>query len=341
MASDDKGPTGPDLSKGVSAGDLPDGGMLAGHIGDDEILLVRQNGTLFALSAHCTHYHGPLADGLLVGETVRCPWHHARFNLADRRSDRSAGAQPADLLAGRRAGRQGLRQKQKEPSPRRRQPDRQTSTLSSSVAALPDLPPRRCCAAAASPDSITMLSNDDAAPVDRPNLSKDYLAGSAPEDWVPLRGDDWYAENKIDLKLKTEVASLDAKSKELTLGERQQDEVRQTAAGDRRRAGQARHSGRRSAARPHVALARRLPRDHRAGEDRQARGRHRRELHRAGGRRRAARARDRSPCRRAGEAPAGTGVRTAAGRLHPRAARRARRHIPSRGHCHAQSTANA
>jgi NADPH-dependent 2,4-dienoyl-CoA reductase/sulfur reductase-like enzyme len=65
---------------------------------------------------------------------------------------------------------------------------------------------------------VTMLSNDDAAPVDRPNLSKDYLAGSAPEDWVPLRGDDWYAENKIDLKLKTEVTSLDTKSKELTLG---------------------------------------------------------------------------------------------------------------------------
>ena len=64
-----------------------------------------------------------------------------------------------------------------------------------------------------------MLSNDDALPVDRPNLSKDYLAGSAPEDWVPLRGDDWYAENKIDLKLQTEVAALDAKGKELTLGD--------------------------------------------------------------------------------------------------------------------------
>ena len=67
--------------------------------------------------------------------------------------------------------------------------------------------------------SITMFSSDEAAPVDRPNLSKDYLAGSAPEDWVPLRGDDWYAENRIELKLKTEVAALDAKAKELTLGD--------------------------------------------------------------------------------------------------------------------------
>src|SRR5262249_901942 len=54
---------------------------------------------------------------------------------------------------------------------------------------------------------------------DRPNLSKDYLAGSAPEDWVPLRGDDWYAENNIKLSLKTEVRALDTKSKELLLGD--------------------------------------------------------------------------------------------------------------------------
>ena len=38
--------------------------------------------------------------------------------------------------------------------------------------------------------SIVMLSNDAAPPVDRPNLSKDYLAGSAPEDWLPLRPDE-------------------------------------------------------------------------------------------------------------------------------------------------------
>jgi nitrite reductase/ring-hydroxylating ferredoxin subunit len=81
MASSDKGPTGPDLSKGMPTADLPDGAMVAGHIGDDAVLVVRKDGKLYALSAHCTHYHGPLADGLLVGATVRCPWHHARFNL--------------------------------------------------------------------------------------------------------------------------------------------------------------------------------------------------------------------------------------------------------------------
>ena len=81
MATEEKKPGGPDLSAGIPAADLAEGAMLTGHIGDDEVLLVRQGGKLFALSAHCTHYHGPLADGLLVGETIRCPWHHAHFNL--------------------------------------------------------------------------------------------------------------------------------------------------------------------------------------------------------------------------------------------------------------------
>jgi len=64
-----------------------------------------------------------------------------------------------------------------------------------------------------------MLSDDDAPPVDRPNLSKDYLAGNAPEDWIPLRGDDFYVDQDIDLRLKTPVASIDARAREVVLGD--------------------------------------------------------------------------------------------------------------------------
>jgi NADPH-dependent 2,4-dienoyl-CoA reductase/sulfur reductase-like enzyme len=66
--------------------------------------------------------------------------------------------------------------------------------------------------------SIVMLSDDAAAPVDRPNLSKDYLAGNAPEEWIPLRGDDYYKDNGIDLRLKTRVAAIDPKAREVSLG---------------------------------------------------------------------------------------------------------------------------
>src|SRR3954468_22013254 len=81
MASEQQGPTGPDLSKGIPAGDVPDGGMLAGDGGEDAVLLARRGDAGFAIGAACSHYSGPLAEGLMVGETVRCPWHHACFNL--------------------------------------------------------------------------------------------------------------------------------------------------------------------------------------------------------------------------------------------------------------------
>src|SRR3569833_3014378 len=81
LMTDDNDAKGPDLSKGIAAGDLAEGKTLAGHLGDDEIVLVRHGGKVSAVSAHCTHYHGPLADGLVVGNTVRCPWHHACFDL--------------------------------------------------------------------------------------------------------------------------------------------------------------------------------------------------------------------------------------------------------------------
>jgi NADPH-dependent 2,4-dienoyl-CoA reductase/sulfur reductase-like enzyme len=67
--------------------------------------------------------------------------------------------------------------------------------------------------------SIVMLSDDDAPPVDRPNLSKDYLAGNAEEDWVPLRPDSFYAENGIDLRLRTKVTGIDVPGRKVQLAD--------------------------------------------------------------------------------------------------------------------------
>ena len=79
--NNDKQPEGPDLTQGVLLADMRDGGMLAGRVGDEAVLLVRNGEDVFAIGARCTHYGGPLADGLVVGDTVRCPWHHACFSL--------------------------------------------------------------------------------------------------------------------------------------------------------------------------------------------------------------------------------------------------------------------
>ena len=64
---------------------------------------------------------------------------------------------------------------------------------------------------------MTILSADRDAPYDRPNCSKDYLAGEAPAEWMPLRADNWYADNDIDLRLKTEIGAFDPGAKRVSL----------------------------------------------------------------------------------------------------------------------------
>jgi NADPH-dependent 2,4-dienoyl-CoA reductase/sulfur reductase-like enzyme/nitrite reductase/ring-hydroxylating ferredoxin subunit len=218
MAGNDRKPSGPDLTQGIPASDLKDGAMLTGLVGGEEVLLVRHGGQISALAAHCTHYHGPLADGLVVGNTIRCPWHHACFDL---RSGEALAAPALSPLAcwrvEERSGKifVGAKIEPVQPKPTGAASERIVIVGGGAAGfAAAEMMRRRGYAG-----HITMLSNDDAAPVDRPNLSKDYLAGSAPADWVPLRGDDWYKDNRIALKLKTEVSALDIKAKELTLAD--------------------------------------------------------------------------------------------------------------------------
>ena len=100
-----------DLTKGVALESIPDGSMLLGVVGEEEVLLVRRGAEFFAVGAHCTHYHGPLADGLVVGDEVRCPWHHACFSL---RTGMALRAQPRSdrVLACGAGGRHHLRERE-------------------------------------------------------------------------------------------------------------------------------------------------------------------------------------------------------------------------------------
>ena len=109
MAEDQAQPVGPDLSLGISAAELPDGGKLVGHVGQDAVLLVRCGPEMFAIGAHCTHYSGPLVDGLIVDGAVRCPWHHACFDLRTGEALRAPALSPVDAWLGRTARRQDLR----------------------------------------------------------------------------------------------------------------------------------------------------------------------------------------------------------------------------------------
>src|SRR4051812_33572761 len=176
-------PAGPDLAQGIAAAEFS-GQTLLGHVADQDVLLVRSGSEIFAIDAYCSHYHGPLADGLVVGDSIRCPWHHACFSL---RSGEASCAPAFSALAVWQVEREGdrivVRQKRERPKP--------------AAKPLPDAPGKIVIVGGGAAGfaaaemlrrqefrgSIVMLSEDAASPVDRPNLSKDFLAGSAPEDW--------------------------------------------------------------------------------------------------------------------------------------------------------------
>ena len=290
MAQDDKTPSGPDFAQGILTSDLTEGAMLTGHVAGEPVLLVRHGGTVSAVAPECTHYHGPLAEGLVVGDTLRCPWHHACFSL---KTGEALAAPALDPLAcwqvEERGGKIIVGAKKQPAAPSK------TGSASERVAivgggaagfATAEMLRRRGYAG-----QITMISSDDAAPVDRPNLSKDYLAGSAPEDWVPLRGEDWYADNGITLKLKTEATALDLKARTLTLGDGSSLSFDKLLLATGAEPVRTQSSRSRSAARLYLALFRRQPRHYRQRQGRQARGHHRRQLYRTGNSRRITRPR--------------------------------------------------
>jgi apoptosis-inducing factor 3 len=222
MAQDQAEPAGPDLTQGIAATELADGGKLVGHVGDEEILLVRRGTEVLAVGARCTHYHGPLVDGLIVGDTVRCPWHHACFDLRTGDAVRAPALSPlACWSVEQHDGSIVVRQKRDQPVlvPRPKASVKTPGNIlivgggAAGFAAAEKLRREQYRG------SIVMLSDDGTAPVDRPNLSKDYLAGNAQEDWVPLRPDSFYAENGIDLRLNANVSAINAASREVTLAD--------------------------------------------------------------------------------------------------------------------------
>ncbi len=208
--------TKPDFRQGLPFRDLPDGTPVAGRVDDDDVVVVRQGQELFAVGAHCTHYHGPLAEGLVVGDTLRCPWHHACFSL---RSGEPLRAPALDSIPCWRVERVGdtvfVREKVADHA-RRRPPVTPSSIVivggGASGLAAADMLRRE-----GYDGSLTMISADDSPPTDRPNLSKDFLAGTAQEDWIPLRPPEFYSEQRIDLVLGARVSRLDLGKKEVVV----------------------------------------------------------------------------------------------------------------------------
>lgn len=219
MAEAQSPPAGPDLALGVAVSDFKND-MLLGHVGAEEVLLVRAAASFFAIDAHCSHYHGPLADGFVVGESLRCPWHHACFNLRTGEATRAPALSPLSAWkVEQEGGRIFVRNKLDQSRPIKKAPADAPRRIVIVGGGAAGFAAAEMLRREGYGGEITMLSSEAAAPVDRPNLSKDYLAGSAPEEWMPLRSDDYYPESKIDLKLATSVTAINTKASQVVLGD--------------------------------------------------------------------------------------------------------------------------
>ena len=216
-ASSDLG--GPDFGKACEIDQLRDGEMLLGHAFGEAILAARRGDEFFAIGATCTHYGGPLAKGLMVDCTVRCPWHHARFDL---RTGEAIAAPALSHVASWKIEKRGDRffvtgKIDKKPV---RKPKWSPSGVMIVGAGAAGGAAAEMLRRESYEGPVTLIGADEFLPYDRPNLSKDYLAGSAPEEWIPLRPPDFYREQKIDTLTNTKVTAIDPKVKQVILSDR-------------------------------------------------------------------------------------------------------------------------
>ena len=198
MAESEHPLSGPDLARGVAFADVPDGGSLLGHAGGEPVLLARRGEELFAIGAVCSHYSGPLHEGLVVDDTVRCPWHHACFSLRTGEPLRPPALNPVACWSVERRGGQVVVTGKK--------PTASAPEIAEDIGAIVIVGGGAAGEVAAETlrregyrGRVSLITREPQGPVDRPNLSKDYLAGNAPEEWIPLRGEDFYREQGIEL----------------------------------------------------------------------------------------------------------------------------------------------
>jgi NADPH-dependent 2,4-dienoyl-CoA reductase/sulfur reductase-like enzyme/nitrite reductase/ring-hydroxylating ferredoxin subunit len=216
MGGDAQKLEGPDLAEGIDPDAVPEGGALVGHAHGEAVLLVRRGAEVFAVGAKCTHYGGPLGEGLVVGDEVRCPWHHAAFSLHTGAAVRAPGLDPIACFDVTTRGGKLVVTGKRGPLTIKLGGGGPASVVIVGAGAAGS-----ACAEALRRRGygrpITLLGAEATPPVDRPNLSKDYLAGTAPEEWMTLRDEEFYKRNGIQLGLGTRVTRIDTAGKRVHL----------------------------------------------------------------------------------------------------------------------------
>jgi NADPH-dependent 2,4-dienoyl-CoA reductase/sulfur reductase-like enzyme/nitrite reductase/ring-hydroxylating ferredoxin subunit len=229
--------TGPDLATGVGISSVGAGQMIAGHAFGEAVLLVHVEPNWFAVGAKCTHYGANLVEGVLVGETIRCPWHHACFELRNGAAShapalndlpcydvvlesdivRVTRKRTGGQLRGRDSRRRGSR------APEKVMFESDPISGPSCVVIIGAGGAGIACAEMLRREGycgpITLIDGDPDAPYDRPNLSKDYLAGNAPEDWLPLHPKEFYETQHLEILAGVTALEVDPNARTVRLSD--------------------------------------------------------------------------------------------------------------------------
>lgn len=205
-----------DLTEPFDPAEVPDGGMLHGTVGEDEVVVVRVDAELFAIGGSCTHYGGPLNEGVFDGRCVRCPWHHAAFDVRTGRAERGPAVTPVSTYAVTVTDGMATLAAESVDA------ESDDNGGAAQTAALPDLGRIVVVGGGGAGHAfvyrlierghegpVVMISTEQGVPVDRPNVSKDYLAGSAEPEWMPIHGADVYDSDQITLLRDRQVTKLD------------------------------------------------------------------------------------------------------------------------------------
>jgi len=211
-----------DFKDGCLVRELADGAMAVGQADGEDVVLVRRGDEFFAVGANCTHYHAMLSQGLAVGDTLRCPLHHACFSLRTGEALRAPALDPIPRWRAERIGdKVFVREKLADLDRKHLRGSAAAKSLPASVVIIgggaAGLGAADMLRREGYDGPLTMISADDWPPYDRPNLSKDFLAGNAPDEWMRLRLPDFYREQNIDLVLNARVSALDIPRKRVQL----------------------------------------------------------------------------------------------------------------------------
>lgn len=196
--------------------DLENGEMITAEAADTVLLLSRVDDEFYACAAYCTHYGAPLADGVLHGHRVRCPWHQAAFDVRSGQLEDPPALDELPTFDVRVEGDKVKVSLPEDPDERRtpemsgHDPSKDDRTFIILGAGAAGEAAAETLRAEGFAGKLILVSKENELPYDRPNLSKDYLGGEAKPEWMPLRGEDFYESHDIELRLGREIRQVDA-----------------------------------------------------------------------------------------------------------------------------------